>query len=377
MFLKKRVNRNELLIILLPLIILAQVRSSFTWSLSFEITAVLVFLTAVVSMYDKRITFPNKLVAFTLYISVIVFLIINFQVSSLVSLLIFISIFHIEEKTKQSSLYNLTTILSCIIAVSLLSWLLHFNGIFIFPKYNHLDLSIIGNEGYLENYILFLHHPIQTTIPRFYSIFEEPGDLALLLVFVIAANRFNFKDKRVFILFLGLIFTYSLTGYLVFIFGLIAYKIKDFKTLIIVLIISVIIISVLYFLLKDVDAINLMIIERIINFEEKGLDSRVTDDLNSFYESFYLSIDSLLGMGKGYAGIHFNGASYKFFIIDYGWIGVFALLLIYISIMFAYKKRNFVFLSMYALAFLPLYKAFLAWQIILFSLTYSKNNSCK
>lgn len=350
-------------------IILAQNRSSITWSNTFYISSFLVLIFFFFANRGKKtIFFPNVFSALGLYLATISFVILNFQVSSLITLIAFICTFSVDEQIGRKSLDVLTTILSFIIGISLFFWLLHFNDILKLPLYRFLDLSIIGNEGYLEDYIFFIHNN-EPLFPRFYSIFEEPGALGVLLTFVILANKYNFKDKRILVLLGGLIFTYSLAGYITFFVGLFLYKIKNFKLFIYTLFGISIVIIIVYSLFKDAEALNWLIFDRLSNIDERGLSHRNSNDLNLFYSDYMFSVSSILGMGEGYSGSRFTGSSYKFFIIDYGWLGVLSLMLLYISIVLKYGLKTITIFVVYFLAFLPQYEAFISWQILLFTLS--------
>lgn len=360
---------NRVIPIVISLIILSQNRSSLTWYSTFYVTSVLVLLLYFLLYKNKKsIYFPNSLSAFGLYLSIISFVVLNFQTSSVITLIAFVSTFLLNNQIKKESVDILTTILSFIIGLSLIFWLLHFNDILILPLYRQLDLSIIGNPGYLDDYLFFVHSD-GLLFPRFYSIFEEPGALGVLLSLVILANKYNFRDKRIIVLLLGLIFTYSLAGYITFICGLALYKISSLKTLVKSIFIVGVVVTIFYFLFRDVEVLDWLIFDRISNFGDRGLEQRNSDELNKFYSTYITSLASITGMGEGYSGAHFTGSSYKFFFIDYGWLGVVALLLLYVSIAKRYGRSAIAVLAIYVLAFLPQYRAFISWQILLFALS--------
>lgn len=273
-------KRERLIPIIVSFIILSQIRSSFTWTFSFEISSVLLLLLLLLLYINKRnFIFPNKLSFFALFIAVLIFVCLNFQVSSLLTLFAYISTFRLTDQSRDKILFYLNSFLSIIIGVSLLCWLLHFNGIFEFPLYRLLDLSVVGNDGYLEDYFFFIHNP-DLLFPRFYAIFEEPGALGVLLSFVIVANRFNFKEKKFLVIILGLIFTYSLAGYLLFFAGFVFQKVKKLKLFFLYLGILILVLTFLYYLLKDVKVLQWLIFDRLANFNEQGLTHRTSDNLN-------------------------------------------------------------------------------------------------
>ena len=360
-----RLNRSRILTILLVVIIVTQYRSSFTWYFAPFISMVLVPVVFAILFKGRSLAVPNKIMYAVLGGAVLIFLVKNFQVSSCIALLAFWGSFYVKDSIKVKVVDCITTLMSVIMFISLSCWLIHFN-VKELPLFNLLDLSIIGNPGHLENYLFFVHNPT-LFMPRFYAIYEEPGGLGVMLSFILAANKYNIKDLRVIILFLSLVFTYSLAGYIVTVLGVCFMKIRSPKAFFQALVLVLLLIGVVFFVLKDDAMFNQNIVGRLMDFDDQGLDHRNSDDLNKFFSDYITSFSSILGMGPNYAGTHFEGSSYKFFIINYGFFGLFILLMMYVCMAWRYGRNAFRLLLIYALAFLPQYGAFLSWQILLFS----------
>lgn len=359
-------DRGRAVSLLIPLIILFQPRSSFTWYNSVLIASSFIALYLFIVFVNRTgFRVNNKLFCFTLILSIAFFVGYRFQGSSLLALLCFFSLPLLTIKEKKCALSILTKILAVIIAVSLFFWLLHFFCDVGISVYRQLDLSIIGNVGYLDDYFFFVNNPA-LMFPRFYSIYEEPGALGVLLSLVMIANNFNFRKKSVCVLLLGLIFTYSLAGYMIVTICFTLSRIKSMRQLFNIMVGTAAFFLLFYILFKDVEVLQHLIFNRILGFDEYGLNHRTTSDLNNFYSSYISSIQSLGGMGVGYAGHTFAGGSgYKIFLIDYGWIGLISLIFIYASIGLNCGKRVLPLFVGIFLAFLPQGGAFITWQILL------------
>lgn len=358
-------NKDKLLTFLLVLVILTQYRMSFTWYFAQFISMIFVPVIFALLFKGRRLTVPNKIVFAVLGGAALIFIVKNFQVSSCVALLAFWSSFYIKDSLKIKVVDYITTLMSVVMFVSLSAWLIHFN-VKELPLYSLLDLSIIGNPGSLENYLFFVNNPT-LFMPRFYSIYEEPGGLGVMLSFILAANNYNVKDFRVIVLFFSLIFTYSLAGYIVTVLGICFMKVRSLQAFFQAFFFLLFLTGAVVWFFQDDAMFNQNIVGRLLEFDDQGLDHRNSEELNEFFQAYITSFSSIFGMGPKYAGTHFEGSSYKFFIINYGFFGLFILLMMYVCMAWRYGKNAFRLLLIYALAFLPQYGAFLSWQILLFS----------
>lgn len=319
------------------------------------------------SLYGtKKFFLLNKLSFFALLLASLFFLGLNFQVSSLLTILCFFSILNFSLEEKKKGLLYLTNILSIIMGVSLFCWGVHTLEIFSFPIFRFLDLSIIGNPGFLEDYFFFVCNPAGS-LPRFYGIFEEPGVLGVLIAFVLYSNNFEIKRKSVFLLFLAEIFTFSLAGYIISIVSFLSLNLKSIRSLFFAIFFIFFFFFMAYLFLKDGDIFQFLILNKFQN----GLDERTSDELNIFFVKYISSPDFFLGMGKGTSSL-FTGSGYKLFLIDYGLIGLVSLLLIYTSIAFQSSRKYMLScLAIYSCSFLAQGNLFLSWPILLFSISCS------
>lgn len=104
------------------------------------------------------------------------------------------------------------------------------------------------------------------------------------------------------------------------------------------------------------------------NFTDNSIDSRTNANMNSYFEKYITSSQALFGKGTSFLSQNQmgEGASYKLFLIEYGFVGLFLLIGIYICMIPKFTKIVLVFLFLYFLSFLQRPLAFTTWQILLF-----------
>lgn len=363
----------------------------FLWDNSYFYLSFLVLVLTVLCL-ERIVKTPFLL---SRQIPLIIFLIIfyiiysslgEFRFSSLVTILTFILLFFISESEKIAALKLITIILSTIVSVSLIAWLYH-NNVSNLPMFGFLNYGIgKGDDGntILSNYILFVEE-VSDTSNRFYSIFDEPGVLGTLASFVLFANKYDFRSKSNIIIFIGGLFTFSLAFIGITILGVFLINLKR-SVMIIKGILAVIFLSLIsFFVLRDNETFQMVVVDRILNIDESGINSRTPDNLNSFFDKFILSSDLFLGKGTSFFKENsslLSGQGYKLFIIEYGLIGFSLVLLMYLALAKKYSNIGNLCLLVFLISFLQRPSLFTAWQVIFFSLTvvnlhYLNNKSFK
>lgn len=184
---------------------------------------------------------------------------------------------------------------------------------------------------------------------RFMSIFIEPGYLGILLAFLLYASRFDLKKTQTWILLGGLVFSFSLFG---FVSSLIGYTFIRFSKnrainkilLFVLLLVPIYFIGVSYN--NGDNPVNKLIIERLQPDDEKGFtgNNRVGESFDYYFEQMVLDGSILTGMGNTKAenvfadenGIH--GAGYKRYCVINGALSALLFLLFYF---FVAPRRNF------------------------------------
>lgn len=284
-----------------------------------------------------------------------------------------------------------TTTYAFIIAVSLAAWLfLNVN-----PNTSLLpNLGVISNfdnDSYVyENYVICLYRPLSL---RFNSIFLEPGHVAMYAVFTIAVNKFDLRKWQTIILIIGIIFTFSLAGYILIIVGTFLYNLlsrNSFKRSFAGLALLGAIVVPGYFYAKDYNhgnnLVNLLIIDRLEYNEETGIEgnNRTTQSTNIIFNRLLSSIDLLMGLPesefKSYmTSNRIHGAGYKIFLLHKGIVGVALFLLIYYLLYRRYrdKRLGMTLFLLYIISFIQRATPFIETWIFLFLFASALNCDSK
>ena len=129
--------------------------------------------------------------------------------------IIVICIVFLGKEDKRRLLDFITRITSIILAISLVAWILFLVNV---PLPHSAEMMHDDNFHSYINYYFFLLTPREVfVLPRFLSVFKEPGHLASICVLLILANIKNTKEKRfdIIILSIALILSFSLAGWVV------------------------------------------------------------------------------------------------------------------------------------------------------------------
>lgn len=268
-------------------------------------------------------------------------------------------------------------ILAIIILISLPFWLIN---LFLFPLpiLGSIDLSqmkvgVDDGSSIMLNYGWFvMFQGIERF--RFYSVFDEPGVLGTLSAFLLYAEKYNFKNIWNAIVLIGAIFTLSTAFFVLTFIGIIWIKRFNLKFLLLLFILLFGTIALLVKYYADDPTIQSMIINRLLSEDDFStlIDNRSSDLISYYFEKFIVSKDLLFGYGYNKL-VQLNlltgsGASYKFFIMEYGFVGLISIILVY----FILLKRNFNYeglgcLIIFILSFFQRPKLWTSYEIIIFS----------
>ena len=201
--------------------------------------------------------------------------------------------------------------------------------------------------------------------PRFCSYFDEPGVVGSFCAIALCCNNFNLKNKYNIPIFIAGLLSFSLFFYLVaIIYMLFFFKLSESKEQVsqcgksrinnkrilflgkfFIVFLLIALFFIIYYL--DNEMLNTLIIDRLQFDEERGFSGNRRDIsvFKDWYEKFRFSSDYWFGLGKG-ASLKLNegGASYKNIIVDYGFIGFFMylfLFILYALISYGKDKRSF------------------------------------
>lgn len=242
----------------------------------------------------------------------------------------------------EKAIKMLTTYVFFSVVIPLPLWLIH-QFVFPLPQFGSLDISLMkGDDAIMCNYLFFVTNEA-LDVMRFYSWYDEPGTLGTLAAFVLWANQYNMKDKKVLSILIGCLFTFSMAFYILTLFGWLLQSLKSVKKVFITVIAIVLVGYVSYIILEDNPAFQNSVVNRVMDPEGNGLDNRTGDEKADMWEEAKKSNSLLFGLGSGAAEVTI---SYKYFILNFGYAGLFLLFVAY----FALIKRR-VFLCYYTLLF--------------------------
>lgn len=314
---------------------------------------------------------------FILLLSICTFIVIpffkGFHVSSIFILLSFALALTLTVEDRIKAMDYVTKCLAIILLISLPPWLIH-AFVSELPHFSEIDLGLMkgvpGHGVIMYNHLFFVTNSDASTL-RFYSMFDEPGVLGTLSAFVLFANKYDFKSKYNLVILVGAFFSFSFAFYLLSIFGYIMSSVKDIKKVFISFTVLMLIgVAAIYFL-QDNAAFQQAVISRFSEGASDNLDNRTGYYADKYYQNFIHTPECLFGVGMNklsHLGI-LSGASYKLFILEYGFVGTFILFLLY---WMQCKKKSYEILVFYILffaSFLQRPLAFTVWQCFVFACT--------
>lgn len=364
--------------ILLTIIVLLQNGIWLFWYTGAIFSFLFITILFLFFIYKQRFKVTYSKVGY-IVLSFFVFIIIPFinggsiSGSSVLYLLLIILLYNSFEEEKTKVLDYLTNILSVIILISLPLWIIH-TYVVPFPLYNQLDLSAFKGNDFtvMNNYIFFVTPEQGLSRYRFYSVFDEPGVLGTLSSFVLFGNRYNFRSKKNIIIFVGALMTFSFAFILLTLLGVFWQTRKSFSKILKYIVFLSLSALILFYFLKDEPSFQNSVISRVTNIFDPETFSRTESSFNKQYEAFVNSTSVIWGKGE-YATKQIGGAaSYKIFIFQYGFVGLFMILSIYWSLIKRHTFEALGCLLLFCASFYQRPLLFTAWQLILFACITSK-----
>ena len=287
--------------------------------------------------------------------------------SFFIILTFFISSF-LKENEKKMAFFYVFNFVYYTVLISLPFWLIHV-FVYEFPLFTTIDLDWMkGGNCIMNNYFLFVTNS-HVDYFRFYSVYDEPGVLGTISSFLLFVKKYDLSKKINLVIFLGGIFTYSMAFYILSIIGILFYAFSRSLRKNLVLFSVLMVFAIVGFnVLSSIPAFQKVVVYRMENFTDNSIDSRTNANMNSYFEKYITSSQALFGKGTSFLSQNQmgEGASYKLFLIEYGFVGLFLLIGIYICMIPKFTKIVLVFLFLYFLSFLQRPLAFTTWQILLF-----------
>jgi len=370
----KRWNTYSVILIIQALYSL---KAWFLWWIPWKTGTVIILVISVFYLiYAPFWTFKENKKVYAAVLLVILFLYqaegnLNAYMLKLMEVFAVIPLIFLKPQYQADILEKFQRVITVILTISLAFWVLHLVGI-NFPStpitYGTVDRGQGLEDQYLfDNHYFFLvnqsgllRFAIELLSLRFSSIFLEPGYLAILMVFLLFINEFNFKEKRNLLYVATIIATVSLAGYLMVVFAYIAHSLQHTKrgTLGIVLLLIISFASYNFFqnFNEGRNFINEGIIERLEFDESKFIvgNNRTSLDFSEQFNRFVTTPDLIGGIGKRRVA-NMGGANvgYKAFIMCYGIVGLILFLSFLILLARTSKNyRSFILFLLYFLMFL-------------------------
>lgn len=187
-----------------------------------------------------------------------------------------------------------------------------------------------------KNYIFYIKTTFELeTVPRFNAFFLEPGHQSLVSSFIMMANRYNFrKCPWLFACMAGVLFSFSLAGYLLTAVGFALLKVNSVaKALLALAFVGAVVGGAMAWSGGD-NALNELIIKRLEYDESSGIKGN-----NRFFDNTDFVYQRTLGTKYFWTGVKgkanmslIGGAGFKIYILNYGMIGTILAMLFYLSV---------------------------------------------
>lgn len=239
-----------------------------------------------------------------------------------------------------------------------------------------ISLPPIGTfvmEGYepFDNYIFYLKDTFDYSliIERFNAFFPEPGHLSMVCVFLMMANRFDFKKNPwMWVILTAVFFSFSLAGYILSLTGFILLKINSLTKSIIASAFLIMLVVAAINISGGDNALNQLIIERLKYDKSKGIqgNNRFFNNTDFEYNKAVKNGDYLTGVSQKVNMKLISGAGFKIYILQHGMIGMFLVLALYISIVPPRPDWHFTLAFLFIIILCFMQNAYPNWYAWLF-----------
>ncbi len=273
------------------------------------------------------------------------------------SSVVYFSIFKVNIPELRKLGDAIATIMAALMVVSIPMFILHLLGM----PLPHSQASF-GEYYTFDNYRFFLvdHRFNWELIPRFHSIFLEPGHLGMACLTLLYAQAGKWNTWRCRVLFLALFMTFSVAAYLCMVVMLFSVSWMKGKAVIgKILFLGGIFLALgigSMFYNRGDNLFNQMIVSRVLLNEDGEMEgnNRTTELFTKEYESTIESGDIIMGNGtEALAKFGFGNSGYRVFIYSYGLISVLSLFVLFYGLLHTSTNRraNISFLLIHSLSF--------------------------
>lgn len=326
----------------------------FIWKIEnifFVLSAMLIVMSMLISRNLSEPLFTRKdfqapILAY-LALTVMMRLVNGNNINSYISLVfystIFLSLFTISVDELKRLMKFLCVVMGSLLTVSIFFFVLYILG---FP----LPSMPIAHEVLMYSYTNFYFFLIDdrtflVLIPRFQSVFMEPGHLGTASVFLLLTQLGKWKKWYNVVLLIATIMTFSLAAFVLlamvlFINAWLKHQRILPKILLITSFLGINAVGAIFYNDGD-NMLNSLIIERLAVDDGKlAGDNRVTDTFEAAFDDYMKSDDILFGRDYELAEFGWGNAGYRVYIYDYGLIVLLLTIIFYISAVYGSTDRR-------------------------------------
>ncbi len=283
-------------------------------------------------------------------------------------------IFTLSKEYQQDLLKSVTKWLCIILGISLFVYFVN-----LFVPLPHTTFIVPNNDFYqpFDNYFFYIYsggyESEDAGVLRFGSIFLEPGHLSMICILMLFANRFRFKSQPLlWIPFVCIMISFSLTGYVLLLISIFLLKIKN----IFYMLASVIVLTSSWLFVTEIwnegnNPVNILIVQRLEFDTGKGIkgNNRTVKKTDYYYKQRVQDGQIILGIGNADKGDRVKGAGYKIFLLRNGVISAILVGLIYILLINPKSNKRYAWSFFTVIILLFLQRAYPSWYSWLFFYT--------
>lgn len=283
---------------------------------------------------------------------------VNFLINGIVFTVILAALFTLKDEWRSRMTRTLCVTMGCIFSLSIPAYLLFVIGV---PLPNSPFTSSQGLYE-LDNYYLFLFNEsgssVDALIPRFQSIFMEPGHMGTLCVLLLLTQVGQWRKWYNILMAVAIVLSFSLAAYVLYVIVVFAgmwMKGKHIVGKLIVIGVIIAAIGIGSYSYNDGDnLLNQLIVSRLEMDDEGNLagDNRTTPQFQGMFEEFMHSDDVLWGRNYDmFSTMGYGNSGYRVFIYSNGLVGVFFITLFYLLMCVgAFSRRAAVSMLILAVA---------------------------
>ncbi len=357
--------------------------SLFTISYGFRFICSLVYFVCVFKEIGPQRN--NRAICYLLFLLMIVFYLrVGFNLASAISTIIFASTFLLNRLFLKRLAHYFFLLFAILLVPSIVQYVLvSFFGL-PFPHKTISPLNELkiydSSFGSYQRYAFFVQYESAIVLfPRFSAYFDEAGVIGSFCAFALYFYNYKLKNWYNVVFLLAGLFSFSLFFYVtsivyVLFFMEISNSQRNKKRLQLLGKVSIVLVIAAIFIflyLQDNDVLNLYLFNRLQFDDDKGFvgNNRDVSAFRDWYEDFRFSSNYWLGFG-GRKSLEVNegGASYKNIIVDYGFIGLFLYVFLFLLLSRNSYKSNKTFYMFVLLFIMMIYQRPFITQIAYYQL---------